>query len=248
MNEMTPPAKVVVVVVAIQQSRSNSSRRRRTESSPANVLSSRRRSACALSTRTPRANLLLFHLAMTILLFLLSGSPARGWSITSSVRSSTRRKLMPGRSTMFRTTTLFSSTSSSSEITEVEGESASAPAKSKRPSRILSGVQPTGTLHLGNYLGAIQQWVTLQETAETYFCVVDLHAITVQPHDPALLRESTLSSAALYLAAGTYLHTHISIYLYAVGVLSLLLCLSLYLSFSNVMMAHTCISDDQNTL
>jgi hypothetical protein len=202
MNEMRPPA----VVVAIE---SRFSRRRRTEnSSPANVRSSRSRSEYASTTRTPlRANLLLFHLSMTIL-FLLTGAPAaRGWSCTSSLRS-TRRKLLPG-STMFRTTTLFSSTSSS---TEVEGE-ASAPAKSKRPSRILSGVQPTGSLHLGNYLGAIQQWVTLQETAETYFCVVDLHAITVQPHDPALLRESTLSSAALYLAAGTYIYTHTHTYL-----------------------------------
>lgn len=72
--------------------------------------------------------------------------------------------------------------------------------------RVLSGVQPTGALHLGNYLGAIRQWVTFQEESiskgdENFFCVVDLHAITM-PHDPDELRESTLSSAALYLAAG----------------------------------------------
>ncbi|KAL7560913.1 hypothetical protein ACA910_008192 [Epithemia clementina (nom. ined.)] len=109
--------------------------------------------------------------------------------------------------------------------------------------RVLSGVQPTGSLHLGNYLGAIRQWVEFQNEAdeivqvvqdtnnknnnyeiendldssstttttaaaattmiktENFFCVVDLHAITM-PHDPQSLAESTLSSAALYLAAG----------------------------------------------
>lgn len=67
--------------------------------------------------------------------------------------------------------------------------------------RVLSGVQPTGRLHLGNYLGAIKNWVGLQESYDTYFCVVDLHAITV-PHDPVELRQSTRSMAATYLAAG----------------------------------------------
>ena len=94
--------------------------------------------------------------------------------------------------------------------------------------RILSGVQPTGSLHLGNYLGAIKQWVEFQNTGkffpevghdeinevveeekdetnivinENFFCVVDLHAITV-PQDPSLLEESTLASAALYIASG----------------------------------------------
>ena len=82
-----------------------------------------------------------------------------------------------------------------------------------RPERVLSGVQPTGSLHLGNYLGAIRQWVDFQNEdqfnddgdvvpVENFFCVVDLHAITM-PHDPKDLQESTLSSAALYLAAGT---------------------------------------------
>jgi tryptophanyl-tRNA synthetase len=66
---------------------------------------------------------------------------------------------------------------------------------------VLSGVQPTGALHLGNWLGAIRNWVDLQHDHDTYFCVVDLHAITV-PHDPALLAEQTLSTAALYLACG----------------------------------------------
>lgn len=70
-----------------------------------------------------------------------------------------------------------------------------------RRKRVLSGVQPTGRLHLGNYLGAIKNWVGLQEQYDTFFCVVDLHAITV-PHDPKELREATRSMAATYLAAG----------------------------------------------
>ena len=67
--------------------------------------------------------------------------------------------------------------------------------------RVLSGVQPTGALHLGNWLGAIRNWVELQETHDTYVCVVDLHAITV-PHDPSQLAADTRSTAALYLACG----------------------------------------------
>jgi len=67
--------------------------------------------------------------------------------------------------------------------------------------RVLSGVQPTGALHLGNWLGAIRNWVDLQDSHDTFFCVVDLHAITV-PHEPARLAEDTLSTAALYLACG----------------------------------------------
>jgi tryptophanyl-tRNA synthetase len=67
--------------------------------------------------------------------------------------------------------------------------------------RVLSGVQPTGALHLGNWLGAIRNWVDLQDSHDTYFCVVDLHAITV-PHRPEQLAEDTLTTAALYLACG----------------------------------------------
>jgi tryptophanyl-tRNA synthetase len=67
--------------------------------------------------------------------------------------------------------------------------------------RVLSGVQPTGSLHLGNWLGAIRNWVELQDSHDTFFCVVDLHAITV-PHEPALLAQQTRSTAALYLACG----------------------------------------------
>jgi tryptophanyl-tRNA synthetase len=67
--------------------------------------------------------------------------------------------------------------------------------------RILSGVQPTGNLHLGNYLGAIRNWVETQQDYDNFFCVVDLHAITV-PHDPKTLAQDTYTIAALYLACG----------------------------------------------
>ena len=67
--------------------------------------------------------------------------------------------------------------------------------------RILSGMQPTGQLHLGNYLGALRNWVKLQDEAECFYCMVDLHAITV-PQDPAALRASIRSTAAAYIAAG----------------------------------------------
>lgn len=110
-------------------------------------------------------------------------------------------------------TKLFMSTE-----TEASPSEAAATFKTKTR-RILSGVQPTGSLHLGNYLGAIRQWVKFQDeecepivdeengvqiVTENFFCVVDLHAITM-PHDPQELEESTLASAALYLAAGTLL-------------------------------------------
>lgn len=67
--------------------------------------------------------------------------------------------------------------------------------------RILSGVQPTGNLHLGNYLGAIRNWVEVQSQYENFFCVVDLHAITA-PHNPSTLALDTYTIAALYLACG----------------------------------------------
>lgn len=67
--------------------------------------------------------------------------------------------------------------------------------------RVLSGVQPTGNLHLGNYLGAIRNWVEEQKKYDNFFCVVDLHAITI-PHDPLVLANNTLTTAALYLACG----------------------------------------------
>ena len=67
--------------------------------------------------------------------------------------------------------------------------------------RIFSGIQPTGEKHLGNYVGAIRQWVASQDEEELFICIVDLHAISVS-YDPEDLRESTLSVAALLLASG----------------------------------------------
>jgi tryptophanyl-tRNA synthetase len=67
--------------------------------------------------------------------------------------------------------------------------------------RLLSGIQTTGNLHLGNYLGAIRNWVELQNDYDCFLFLADLHAITV-PHDPALLAENTYKVAAAYLACG----------------------------------------------
>ncbi|WDL95613.1 tryptophan--tRNA ligase [Alicyclobacillus sp. ALC3] len=67
--------------------------------------------------------------------------------------------------------------------------------------RVFSGIQPSGTLTIGNYLGAMKNFVRLQNEAECYFCIVDLHAITV-PQDPAVLRTNTMSLAAMYVASG----------------------------------------------
>ncbi len=67
--------------------------------------------------------------------------------------------------------------------------------------RIFSGIQPTGNLHLGNYLGAIRNWVALQYDYECIFCIVDLHALTL-PQDPDELRASTREVTAAYIAAG----------------------------------------------
>ncbi|EIW01089.1 LOW QUALITY PROTEIN: tryptophanyl-tRNA synthetase [Thermoanaerobacter siderophilus SR4] len=67
--------------------------------------------------------------------------------------------------------------------------------------RVFSGVQPTGDIHIGNYLGAMRQFVALQDDYECFFCAVDLHALTV-PQDPKVLKEKTIELAALYLAIG----------------------------------------------
>ncbi|EPS62039.1 hypothetical protein M569_12754, partial [Genlisea aurea] len=67
--------------------------------------------------------------------------------------------------------------------------------------RVVSGVQPTGSIHLGNYLGAIKNWIDLQNTYETLFFIVDLHAITL-PYDSHQLSKATKDTAALYLACG----------------------------------------------
>ncbi|HKT53466.1 MAG TPA: tryptophan--tRNA ligase [Caulobacteraceae bacterium] len=73
------------------------------------------------------------------------------------------------------------------------------------PARVLSGVQPSGALHLGNYLGALKKFVALQDQMECLFCVVDLHAIT-QWQDPAALTRQTREIASAYLAAGVDPH------------------------------------------
>src|SRR4051812_16594466 len=69
------------------------------------------------------------------------------------------------------------------------------------PKRIFSGAQPTGNVHLGNYLGALRNWVALQHEYESFFCIVNLHAITV-PQNPALLADKTRDLARIYLAVG----------------------------------------------
>jgi tryptophanyl-tRNA synthetase len=82
--------------------------------------------------------------------------------------------------------------------------------------RIFSGIQPSGNLHIGNYLGAIKNWVKLQDEFASIFCVVDMHAITV-PQDPEKLRKKTIEVAKIYLAAGIdpkkstiFIQSHIS--------------------------------------
>ena len=67
--------------------------------------------------------------------------------------------------------------------------------------RVLSGIQPSGNLTIGNYLGAVRQWVAMQDVYDCYYCVVNLHAITV-PQDPEELRKKTREVTAIYLASG----------------------------------------------
>ena len=69
------------------------------------------------------------------------------------------------------------------------------------PVRVFSGIQPTGVVHLGNYVGAIRQWAQLQREHESYFCIVDLHAITT-PYDPSTFPQQVLEAAAVNVAAG----------------------------------------------
>jgi len=66
---------------------------------------------------------------------------------------------------------------------------------------VFSGIQPSGNLHVGNYIGALSQWVKMQDEYDCIYCIVDLHAITV-PQDPKILREKVLEVAALYLSCG----------------------------------------------
>jgi tryptophanyl-tRNA synthetase len=86
------------------------------------------------------------------------------------------------------------------------------PTASDKP-RVFSGIQPDASPHLGNYLGAIRNWVRNQDRYDNIFCIVDMHAITL-PQDPARLREYTLELAAVYLASGikpdqTFVQSHV---------------------------------------
>jgi len=81
--------------------------------------------------------------------------------------------------------------------------------------RIFSGIQPTGQKHLGNYIGGFRQYVATQELGEAFFCIVDLHSITVD-YDPEELRLSTLDLAAMLFASGldpdrstTFVQSHV---------------------------------------
>jgi tryptophanyl-tRNA synthetase len=67
--------------------------------------------------------------------------------------------------------------------------------------RVFSGIQPSGTPHLGTYLGALKNWVAIQDDYDSFFCIVDLHALTV-PQDPKVLRHNVRETTAFYLAAG----------------------------------------------
>uniref|UniRef100_A0A803L683 tryptophan--tRNA ligase n=1 Tax=Chenopodium quinoa TaxID=63459 RepID=A0A803L683_CHEQI len=87
---------------------------------------------------------------------------------------------------------------SSAVVSHPETSSPSPPPLKKR---VVSGVQPTGALHLGNYLGAIRNWVSLQDTYETFFFIVDLHAVTL-PYETKDLSKATKDTAAIYLACG----------------------------------------------
>jgi tryptophanyl-tRNA synthetase len=67
--------------------------------------------------------------------------------------------------------------------------------------RVFSGIQPSGRSHLGTYLGALKNWVSMQDGHDCLFCIVDLHALTV-PQDPKVLRANVREMAALYMAVG----------------------------------------------
>ncbi|KAL9313474.1 hypothetical protein ACSQ67_018926 [Phaseolus vulgaris] len=85
--------------------------------------------------------------------------------------------------------------------TTLTATSTETPTPTSVKKRVVSGVQPTGSIHLGNYFGAIKNWVALQNVYETLFFIVDLHAITL-PYDTQQLSKATRSTAAIYLACG----------------------------------------------
>ena len=74
---------------------------------------------------------------------------------------------------------------------------------SEAKKRVFSGIQPSGKLHIGNYVGALSLWGELQDTYENIFCIIDLHALTIPEHaNPARLPAQSREVAALYLACG----------------------------------------------
>ncbi|CAD5182263.1 unnamed protein product [Musa acuminata subsp. malaccensis] len=131
-------------------------------------------------------------------LLILSDRPPRfSTSIIGRGRDLTRtRGAVPSRFPLLPGLDFRCNCTASSPVAEAPGVSPSPIRK-----RVVSGVQPTGSVHLGNYLGAIKNWILLQDTYDTLFFIVDLHAITL-PYDTPELLKATRSTAAIYLACG----------------------------------------------
>jgi len=130
-------------------------------------------------------------------------SPAFAFPPTSTSAATRQRSCVPSARGFggFARPAVY--TQASGEAGEsIESTQTTSPSKPLFKKRVLSGVQPTGSIHLGNYFGAIKNWVQMQDDFDAFYCVVDLHAITAGGHDPKELKASTRSSAALYLAAG----------------------------------------------
>ncbi|CAL6392011.1 unnamed protein product [Bathycoccus prasinos] len=137
--------------------------------------------------------------------FVPSSSSKKGFHsfYPKSHPSSSMGLLRSSSSSSFRPRQFSNVISASQSSSPSEGSSSGGEEKKEeRMKRVLSGVQPTGSIHLGNYFGAIQNYVKLQDEHEAFYCVVDLHAITAGGHSPKELEESTRKSAAIYLAAG----------------------------------------------
>ncbi|URD93658.1 tRNA synthetases class I (W and Y) [Musa troglodytarum] len=131
-------------------------------------------------------------------LLILSDRPPRfSTSIIGRRRDLTRtRGAVPSRFPLLPGSDFRCNCTASAPVAEAPGVSPSPIRK-----RVVSGVQPTGSVHLGNYLGAIKNWILLQDTYDTLFFIVDLHAITL-PYDTPELLKATRSTAAIYLACG----------------------------------------------
>lgn len=141
--------------------------------------------------------LLVCTMSSSLAFLLTTAGRSRQAAVSRQFPSTTFRKPTPGISSLVQRNNVWM-TSQRGMSTEVAGTFSSS---SNNKRRVLSGVQPTGVLHIGNYLGALKQWVDVQHTHDSLFCVVNMHAITV-PHNPAQLREDTLNTVALYLACG----------------------------------------------